>query len=177
MFEKDPVDSILIVSSAGPNGTISPLGNTYVAKGSNISFTSTPNIGYVVAYYEVDGFKLDGGTSFGFTNVQLSRTVKVFFKPDPNGINNLDAIGGVSIHPNPAKNLARIDLDLLSETQLTIRLLNTIGQELSTITNSKASAGHHSIEINASALNLSAGVYFISISTQNAVVVKTLVIE
>ncbi len=68
-----------ITSSAGPNGTISPLGSVIVNHGSNQQFIITPNAGFYVDSLIVDGVKTDSTTSYTFYNVTANHTIRAVF--------------------------------------------------------------------------------------------------
>jgi len=77
----DPPVEYTITSAAGSNGTISPEGATVVTKGSDLEFTATPNTGYQVDTWSLDGVEAQtGGTSFTLTDIQASHTVDVTFR-------------------------------------------------------------------------------------------------
>lgn len=68
-----------ITSSAGANGSITPLGVSTVPQGSSQSYTITPNTGYEVATLTVDGSPVTSTTSYTFSNVTASHTISVTF--------------------------------------------------------------------------------------------------
>jgi hypothetical protein len=70
-----------VTSSAGANGSISPDGTTVVSSGGDLSFTASPNTGYQVDAWSVDGAEAQaGGTDFTLTNIQADQSVDVTFK-------------------------------------------------------------------------------------------------
>ncbi|MHC4230777.1 MAG: InlB B-repeat-containing protein, partial [Planctomycetota bacterium] len=65
---------------AGPNGAISPVGDTTVTYGSDLEFTATPDGEYLVRIWSVDGEQVQiGGTEFTLMNIQADHTVDVSF--------------------------------------------------------------------------------------------------
>ncbi len=69
-----------IQAIAGPNGTISPIGETIVDSGTNRNFSITANIGYRVDTVTIDGVQLaDPVTSYTFSNVTADHTIEVTF--------------------------------------------------------------------------------------------------
>jgi hypothetical protein len=68
-----------IVSSAGVNGSISPLGTTTVEYGTNQTYTITPDAGYYVYSLYVDGSYAGTSTSYTFSNVQAPHTIVAYF--------------------------------------------------------------------------------------------------
>jgi hypothetical protein len=71
----------MIISSAGPNGSISPGGAIAVTYGSDLGFTATPDTGYQVDEWSVDGSVVQtGGSDYTLSNIQADHTVEVTFK-------------------------------------------------------------------------------------------------
>ncbi len=62
-------------------------------------------------------------------------------------------------YPNPFNSSVRIGLNIAQESQTTVRIFDIVGQEVSTLVNSKLSAGEHQLEWNAS--GQAAGLYFL----------------
>jgi hypothetical protein len=71
-----------ITASAGPNGSISPLGAVTVLKGASQAFTITPDAGYRVADVLVDGKSVGAKTSYTFYLVRADHTISASFTPD-----------------------------------------------------------------------------------------------
>ncbi|MEH7451392.1 S8 family serine peptidase [Gottfriedia acidiceleris] len=70
-----------ITAAAGSNGTISPNGNVSVNHGKDQTFMVTPNKGYEVATFTVDGVNANlTNNSYVFTNVTKDHTINVTFK-------------------------------------------------------------------------------------------------
>jgi len=73
--------AIVVTSSAGPNGSISPAGDTTVNYGDDLAFTAGPGVGYQVDTWSVDGVVVQtGGTAYTLSNIQAAHTVHVTFK-------------------------------------------------------------------------------------------------
>ncbi|MBL0048016.1 MAG: PKD domain-containing protein [Bacteroidetes bacterium] len=68
-----------ISASAGSNGIISPLGNSTINCGTDLSYTITPDAGYTVQDVLVDGISQGAITSYTFTNVILNHTISASF--------------------------------------------------------------------------------------------------
>jgi hypothetical protein len=73
------VNQFTITSSAGPNGSISPLGTVNANFGENRKFIVTPATGYHVDSVIVDGARVDSATSFTFTNISVSHSISATF--------------------------------------------------------------------------------------------------
>jgi hypothetical protein len=76
------IDVFTVTSSAGANGSISPLGATSVDYGASQTFTITPATGYHVADVLVDGASVGAVTSYPFTNVTANHTIDASFAID-----------------------------------------------------------------------------------------------
>jgi hypothetical protein len=61
-------------------------------------------------------------------------------------------------YPNPFNPDTRIDFSLASDSKVTLKIYNLLGQEVTTLLNNELTAGVHYINFNASSLN--SGVYF-----------------
>lgn len=70
-----------ITTSAGSNGSISPITAQQVTAGGSLTCTATPNTGYSVDVWSVDGTTAQtGGAQFTLSNIAANHTVKVTFK-------------------------------------------------------------------------------------------------
>lgn len=72
----------IITTSAGSNGSISPLGPVAVAPGADQSFTITADAGYVVDDVVVDGKSKGKLTSYTFSNVDAGHSIAAQFVVD-----------------------------------------------------------------------------------------------
>jgi hypothetical protein len=70
------INQYTITSSAGANGTIAPLGSIVLNYGANQTYTMTPTTGYHVDSLIVDGANQGQLTSYTFTNVTASHTIR-----------------------------------------------------------------------------------------------------
>ncbi|NPV04000.1 MAG: hypothetical protein HPY67_04630 [Syntrophaceae bacterium] len=69
-----------ITSSAGPGGTISPLGTSTVAGGGSKTYTITPKTGYAVSSVQVDGVSVGAVSAYTFSAVNANHAIKALFK-------------------------------------------------------------------------------------------------
>jgi hypothetical protein len=69
-------------------------------------------------------------------------------------------------HPNPFNPSTKIEFSLPIEAQVTIKLFNSIGEEVSEIVNRNYSGGVHEVFFNAR--NISSGIYFYTIDANGA---------
>lgn len=80
LTQTPPVQQYTINSSSGSNGSVSPSGSQTVNSGATLTFTATPDTGYGVNQWLVDGtLAQTGGTTYQLTNVTTNHTVNVTF--------------------------------------------------------------------------------------------------
>jgi len=86
-----------ITASAGPNGAISPQGETSVNSGSSLSFTIAPAAHYHVLNVVVDGASVGAVTAYTFDNITTDHTISASFATDIHTITaSAGANGGIS---------------------------------------------------------------------------------
>ena len=71
----------VITATAGPGGTIAPIGATRVAPGSNLSFAITPSAGYQTSDVFVDGVSQLAIASYTFVNILADHSIDAEFIP------------------------------------------------------------------------------------------------
>ena len=96
------IDTVIITSSAGANGQISPLGATTVNYGADQSFNLVPNTGYLVADVLVDGSSVGSRVSYTFTNVIAAHTISASFAVIPANTFVIQASAGAHGTISPA---------------------------------------------------------------------------
>lgn len=80
IFEYVPPEYV-ITASADPNGSISPSGNIVVTEGQDLQFTATPDTGYIVDEWYLDGSEVQvGGTTYTLYNIESYHEIYVTFK-------------------------------------------------------------------------------------------------
>ena len=72
-----------ITATAGPGGTISPIGVVIVNHGANQSFNMYPDLEYRVLDVLVDGASVGPVATYDFINVTASHTIHVTFELNP----------------------------------------------------------------------------------------------
>jgi uncharacterized repeat protein (TIGR02543 family) len=87
-----------ITSSAGANGSITPLGATAVASGGSQAYTITPAANYHVADVLVDGGSVGALGGYTFTNVIAAHTISASFAIDTHTVtyNGNGSTGGTA---------------------------------------------------------------------------------
>ena len=71
-----------IKASAGEGGSISPSGSVRVRRGSDKTFTLTPDEGYEIADVLVDGESVGVVDKYTFENVRKAHTIEALFAPE-----------------------------------------------------------------------------------------------
>lgn len=69
----------VIRATAGPNGRIDPAGESCVLPGSALTFTITPDAGYVIKNVLVDGASVGAVARYTFSSVALDHTIHAVF--------------------------------------------------------------------------------------------------
>ena len=95
--------SYSIMAEAGANGSISPSGTTTVEKGTEKTFTFTPNKGYVVDTVTVDGKNVGSVSEYSFSNITGNHTISVTFKAENQTQNTASQISSSQIKKNSVK--------------------------------------------------------------------------
>lgn len=75
-----PVQQYSVTSTAGSNGSVIPVGTQTVNSGTTLTFTATPDAGYGVNQWLVDGaLAQTGGATYQLTHIAANHTVEVSF--------------------------------------------------------------------------------------------------
>ena len=100
-----------VLASGGSNGAIGPNGSTSYYTGQSQQFTATPNAGYVVGIWSLDGSPVQsGGVNYTLPHIQNNHTLAVSFFTAPagptaltggaSGVGTTSAILNGSVNPN-----------------------------------------------------------------------------
>lgn len=154
-------------------------GNTHYHNGWNSSYITNPNyifvnkgdtiqqviglLGYTHSYYKLAPRKDDDITGYiSITDVENSNnTIPTNFIVDQN-------------YPNPFNPSTVISYSIPREGIVTVKVFNTLGQEVATLVNTYQSAGKYTVNFNAS--NLSSGVYFYRVQSAENISVKKMML-
>ncbi len=80
LIEQPSVQQFTVIPSADANGSIAPTTTQMVNLGSSLTFSATPNTGYGVNQWLLDGNVVqNGGTTFQLNNIQANHAVEVRF--------------------------------------------------------------------------------------------------
>ena len=98
IFAKFKVQTFTITATAGAGGSISPIGTRSVKYDSSLKYTITPNAGFVLDTFFVNGNKVDSISSYTFDTVTINKTISAKFKVQTFTITSSAGTGG-SISP------------------------------------------------------------------------------
>jgi lysyl endopeptidase len=141
----------------------SPTGNQWYLNGNPITgatgqnYTATQNGNYTVVVTQ------NACSSAASTPVTVSGM----------GIEGQTAIGALRVFPNPANEKINISLVMNDNANLTIRLINTLGKVVYIIEENNIQKTDRIIETT----NLSAGIYFLELSTENGRVLEKIILN
>ena len=185
--EGDPIPGLDVKLGKNPGGQIMAStqtdGNGYYSFG-NLAL----NTEYVI-YADVPGLGRDSSytitldatnPSFDSLNYLVDSTTIYIVPTSSTGINNIasDVTSHFSIYPNPFKGNTSIEYNISKESDVTIEVINVLGVKIKSLVNSRQLAGNHKFNLNNQNIQLSSGVYFITLnidgkeSTQRIVVIE-----
>ncbi|MBS4016328.1 MAG: T9SS type A sorting domain-containing protein [Candidatus Latescibacteria bacterium] len=165
------VDTIS-ATAFGP-GTIVPSGTILVNRGSDTTFTMTPNTNCQLDSLVVDNVNHGGdSTTYRFTNVTTNHTIKAYFSTmvGYEEIREGRFIQLGTIQPNPFKNLVTIKYNLNQAGMVSVKIYNCLGREVRTLVNQHQTSGVYSLNWNGKdhhGSSVANGIYMIRITTQN----------
>ena len=158
-----------ITASAGPNGSISPLGTAAVISGGSKTYTIRPTAGYHVADIQVDGVSLvlpqlagNRSHTYTFTNVTTPHTIAVTFTENPPATITASAGSNGSISPSGS-------VTVLSGTNKTFSITPNAGYSIAQVMVDGISKGMVS---SYTFINITAGTHTIS-ATFNPTITAT----
>ncbi len=117
------------------------------------------NITNINPDYYTDGFRFkiqfenDNGNNIYIDDINISTSAMVGL--DENEINALN----LSVYPNPANDYLTISMNLASQSEVNVTLLNALGQQVGSVFNGELAMGNNEFSYDLS--NLPKGVYFI----------------
>jgi len=88
-----------ITAEANDGGTVTPSGKTDLNYGSGITYSFTPDFGYMVSDVRIDNKSIGSVSSYSFKNITNDHSVSVIFKPIPQYTISATAGEGGSINP------------------------------------------------------------------------------
>jgi len=78
----------------------------------------------------------------------------------------------VNIYPNPTSDVVNIDINAISNSNIEILVVNTLGQTVLSNSNVNVTTGSNSVVLNVSSLEV--GIYMVNITSGNQVITKTI---
>lgn len=139
LTQAPPVQQYTVTSSAGTNGSVSPSGAQTVNSGATLTFTATPDTGYGVNQWLVDGtLAQTGGTTYQLANITTNHTVNVSF-------------GTVTLNPSVSTLALSINCQL-SSSCTTIQNAALTGNPRQISIQNTGSVSATNVSVNASAL-------------------------
>ncbi|MCP4259775.1 MAG: hypothetical protein GY774_20020, partial [Planctomycetes bacterium] len=84
LVEDLSIEAYTITTIAGPGGSISPSRAVSVNQGDNITFTMTPDNGYIVSNIHTAGNSQGAALSYTYYHVNADSTLRVYFMPEAN---------------------------------------------------------------------------------------------
>ncbi|MES2761720.1 MAG: Omp28-related outer membrane protein [Bacteroidota bacterium] len=181
-----------LVASGGPYsnlGVPDANGNLPAATQLNTqAFTVTSGMCYKVivndgygdgfnAGFGAGNYKIKDGTITVYTmnGVMASTDLKLFKTSVFTGIaQTVSTVANISVYPSPAKNAATLSLDLVQNENISISVVNAVGQIVYTESLNNLQAGNHVVNFNTE--NWASGIYNINISTNDGTTNRKLVI-
>ena len=158
-------------SIVGNGGSVNPEGVRPVMKNSTLSVVMTPENGYSVSEFTIDGVLTLKGAGMGeavtytFTNIKSSHEVEVKFGPVSVDTENANSI---SIYPNPNNGKFSMSLENDAKSYILYDINGRVVEE-------KAIDGQSVVDFDIE--NMAAGTYFIKVITGNNVSIEKIVVE
>ena len=114
--------------------------------------------------YEIAGTAIDWAREYNPVNLEVVT-----------GVNEITSLTEMSLLPNPSSTSTRLDFSLTQSEQMTINLVNTLGQKVQAIEAGNLAAGNHQYVINTASLE--GGVYFIVLQNDAGTQTQKLVVQ
>jgi hypothetical protein len=147
---------------------------------SNTCYKVIVNDGYGDGFnngYGAGNYQIKNGVAVVYTmnGVMTDQDLKLFRTSVFTGINEINTtISNISVYPSPAKSEASLSLELVQNENVTVTVLNTIGEVVYNESLNNLSAGNHVVNFNTE--NWASGIYNINISTTNGTTNRKLVV-
>lgn len=107
------------------------------------------------------------GNNFFIDDININTTV---------GIEKVEGLTDLNLYPNPMNNNATVSLNLSKESEVSVSLLNTLGQTVRTIASEvNLNQGEHNMNIEKG--NLVPGIYFLSVNLNGNRKIEKLIIQ
>lgn len=113
-------------------------------------------------------FTSGGGNNLYIDDINISAT--------PLGVDELANNINFNVYPNPAEEVTNINFNLINKEKVSVKLVDLVGREISTVYNGDLAAGEHNFIINENT-NLSSGVYFVTLIAGGEKFSKKLIVK
>ena len=100
----------------------------------------------------------------------INMTLEVSVENIDNNISNVS-----NIYPNPTTGISNIDLTLVKNANVSIQVVNMLGQVVSSEDLGYKTAGMHKLGVNAS--NLTGGIYFVTVKAGNSTCTSKMIVQ
>ncbi len=92
------------------------------------------------------------------------------------GINDMNTyVDNISVFPNPISKRATVDFNLISNQQVNISIINTLGVQVQQVCSKQFAAGKHLETL--SCENLKTGIYFLRLQTNGAILNRKIIVK
>ena len=149
---------------------------TTLGFGTNIAQPKRVEYKWLAAGKQIPVLEIDGtmvGTTVTITNVAYQDIHR-----SGAGVNELSATSfNATLSPNPSTENVILKYYLTSASAINITITDVVGKTLTTINEGMQYEGAHSKTINTKELNLSKGIYFVTLQSSTAKEIKKLVVE
>jgi SprB-like repeat protein len=165
-----------IVSSKGPNGSISPLGSVAATCGLDLTFNIQPSGGYEIDELKVDGANVTPTLHYTFVEVAANHTIHVTFKQivvtGVVGAPGVLALG--SVMPNPAPGAMQVPFSLSNAGHANVSVVDVQGREVAVLARGDYPAGLHMVSWRGDTDHgpAAAGMYFVRFQAAGRTFVK-----
>ncbi len=136
-----------IVSSAGANGSIAPLGTVVVDCGDDTMFVISPDTGFTFDQLLVDSAPATPAASFPFTHVTGSHTIHATFKAEVTAVEEAipTDFGLGRVSPNPATGTMWLKFAVPRESAVRVSVVDLQGREVAMLASGSYPAGWHEL--------------------------------
>ena len=114
-----------------------------------------------------------GATAARWYTIGYQSHTRMVFDPTASLDENNSVINKTNIYPNPTNGDTRVEFNLTNASSVSVKVMDITGKVVYTQNESNKAAGEHTIDINAASFR--SGVYYVTISTDEAQVTKKLI--
>jgi hypothetical protein len=117
------------------------------------------------------------GTNYNLRQVLNVAEARVPYNPtaQPRGIENVAGLNTMSVYPNPASTMVKVQMDLKENAMVAVSVVNSLGQTVSTGNEANLNAGIHTVNVPVN--GLATGLYFVKVTVNGQSTSQPLSIE